>query len=86
MKKVTKMAYGQVRVHGMNSTVGPLSFGNDQDNQFGKKPYSKKLSAIIDQVRATWVIGWINLVNPVHQKRLRKVKVSLDPRNRQINL
>lgn len=45
------MAYGQVRVHGMNDKVGILSFPEEEEeNVFGRKPYSKQLAALIDEV------------------------------------
>lgn len=50
LKKVTKMAYRQVRLYGMSEKVGCLSFDVDtkQDGQFQTKPYSKKLATLID--------------------------------------
>lgn len=53
LKKVTRIAYDQVKVYGMNDAVGPLSFrpspGDEQAAEFMKKPYSKKLQGLIDQ-------------------------------------
>ena len=48
LKKVTNMAYQQIRSYGMNSTVGPLSFPGDSEGSF-TKPYSRKLQATIDE-------------------------------------
>ncbi|KAF9384555.1 AAA ATPase afg3 [Podila verticillata] len=53
LQKVTKMAYAQVATYGMDSELGPLSYGNqEKDNQF-TKPYSEKTGQLIDnQVRS----------------------------------
>ena len=34
----------------MNDAVGPLSFDVGKGNEFGGKPYSKKLATLIDMV------------------------------------
>ena len=51
LQKVTKMAYAQVRIMGMNDRVGQLSFPPNEDGEFGSKPFSKKLASIMDEVR-----------------------------------
>lgn len=50
LKRVTKMAYRQVRLYGMSEKLGLLSFDVDtqQGGGFQNKPYSKALSTIID--------------------------------------
>jgi len=50
LKRVTKMAYRQIRLYGMNETVGNLSYDVDmrQDGNAAIKPYSKALATIID--------------------------------------
>ncbi|CAG8646342.1 10177_t:CDS:1, partial [Scutellospora calospora] len=50
LQKVTKMAYAQVSVYGMNSNVGPLSFHNPNETepQF-QKPYSEETAKMIDE-------------------------------------
>jgi len=50
LKKVTNMAYRQIRLYGMNDKVGNLSFDVDirQDGNFAIKPYSKALGTVID--------------------------------------
>ncbi|VDI79957.1 spastic paraplegia 7 [Mytilus galloprovincialis] len=48
LKKISKIAYLQIKSFGMNERVGLLSFP-DEDGGFGTKPYSKKLAAIIDE-------------------------------------
>lgn len=48
LKKVTKMAYDQIRTYGMNKRIGHLSFLENQ-NMSGYKPYSKHLASIIDE-------------------------------------
>lgn len=49
LEKVTKMAYSQIREFGMNNTVGLISFSEEEIKEAGRKPYSKKLSALIDE-------------------------------------
>ncbi|GJJ68777.1 AFG3 family protein [Entomortierella parvispora] len=53
LQKVTKMAYAQVATYGMDSELGPLSYGNpEKENQF-TKPYSEQTGQLIDnQVRS----------------------------------
>ncbi|KHJ79398.1 peptidase family M41 [Oesophagostomum dentatum] len=47
LKKVTRSAYNQVKIYGMSSAVGTLSFPADDD--FKIKPFSKKLAHLMDQ-------------------------------------
>ncbi|XP_037076769.1 paraplegin-like, partial [Pollicipes pollicipes] len=50
LDKVTKMAYAQVRTYGMNEAVGLVSF---DPPGAGRRPYSRKLAALVDaEVRA----------------------------------
>ncbi|KFM66429.1 Paraplegin, partial [Stegodyphus mimosarum] len=51
LKKVTKMAYAQIKQYGMNDVIGPLSFPTEEetDNFVGKKPYSKRLARTMDE-------------------------------------
>ncbi|XP_063634046.1 paraplegin isoform X3 [Cydia splendana] len=46
LEKVTKIAYAQVRVYGMSSTVGLVSFPDLKER--GKSPFSKTLKNLID--------------------------------------
>lgn len=48
LEKVTKMAYANVKEYGMNETVGLVSFPEQESKELGRKPYSKKLSNLID--------------------------------------
>ena len=50
LRKVTKMAYDEIRLFGMNSKIGLVSFPVDKDNQFASKPYSKQTAKLIDDV------------------------------------
>lgn len=56
LEKVTKMAYAQVKEFGMSSTVGLISFPEQETKEMGKRPYSKKLANLID-LEARNVIG-----------------------------
>ena len=55
LRRVTDMAYRQVKQLGMSDVVGHLSFPHDE-NKFGNKPYSKKFAAVIDQVSDNVII------------------------------
>lgn len=47
LQKVTKIAYAQITSYGMNDKVGPLSFSDQNDQQF-QKPYSEQTGTLID--------------------------------------
>jgi spastic paraplegia protein 7 len=49
LQKVTKMAYAQVRVYGMSKSVGLVSFPEEESKEIGKRPYSKRLTALMDE-------------------------------------
>lgn len=49
LEKVTKMAYAQIREFGMNQNIGLISFTEQEIKEMGRRPYSKKLQAVIDQ-------------------------------------
>ncbi|XP_074644343.1 mitochondrial inner membrane m-AAA protease component paraplegin-like [Tubulanus polymorphus] len=50
LKRVTQLAYTQIRQYGMNNNIGPLSFDDDRSgSEFVKRPYSKKLMHLIDE-------------------------------------
>ncbi|XP_067140149.1 mitochondrial inner membrane m-AAA protease component paraplegin [Centruroides vittatus] len=51
LKKVTKMAYAQIKHFGMDPIVGLLSFPTEEEmgNFIGRKPYSKRLARTIDE-------------------------------------
>lgn len=74
LKKVTKMAYAQVKVHGMNERVGNLSFlDNGDEDQFGKKPYSKRLAALIDEESRRLVAKAYKQTEQVLQSNISKL-------------
>jgi len=50
LKKVTEMAYDQIRLMGMNEKVGLVSFPQAKDNQFIGQPYSQQTTQLIDNV------------------------------------
>ncbi|CAO3571540.1 unnamed protein product [Mortierella alpina] len=53
LQKVTKMAYAQVATYGMDSELGPLSYGSQDNKDQFTKPYSEKTGQLIDnQVRS----------------------------------
>ncbi|CAG8536600.1 10867_t:CDS:2 [Diversispora eburnea] len=49
LQKVTKMAYAQVTIYGMNPIIGPISFHNSNDSELQfQKPYSEETAKMID--------------------------------------
>ncbi|KRZ45564.1 Paraplegin, partial [Trichinella pseudospiralis] len=62
LKKVTRTAYAMIKVFGMHEKIGPLSFGRvseEREDDFQRKPYSKKLQAMMDK-EAAFLVGQIN--------------------------
>ncbi len=47
LERITKMAYGQVAIYGMNEKVGLVSFPSEE-GQFSK-PYSERTAKLIDE-------------------------------------
>ena len=50
LERVTEMAYKQVVQFGMSPAIGHVSFPLKRREGFGKRPYSKQLSKMIDEV------------------------------------
>jgi spastic paraplegia protein 7 len=54
LKRATKLAFAQIKQYGMSKTIGLISFPVDQQNpqndDFGVKPYSKRLQHMMDEV------------------------------------
>jgi spastic paraplegia protein 7 len=49
LEKVTKIAYAQIKIFGMNNNIGLVSFPDDnEENGMSEKPYSKHLQNMID--------------------------------------
>lgn len=44
------MAYAQISQYGMNDKVGNVSFPEGDSGDAGRKPYSRRLQHVIDQV------------------------------------
>ena len=47
----------------MNDKVGKISFPVKKSSEFGKKPYSDKLTRLIDEVKVTAVLDMISKDN-----------------------
>jgi spastic paraplegia protein 7 len=43
------MAYAQVRVYGMSKSVGLVSFPEEETKEVGRRPYSKRFAALMDE-------------------------------------
>ncbi|CAB3409865.1 unnamed protein product [Caenorhabditis bovis] len=69
LQKVTKSAYAQVKLYGMSSTVGPLSFPNTDG--FEIKPYSKQFGAVFDQEASL-------IVANAHQATTKLISENMD--------
>uniref|UniRef100_A0A915PK37 AAA+ ATPase domain-containing protein n=1 Tax=Setaria digitata TaxID=48799 RepID=A0A915PK37_9BILA len=85
LKKVTKSAYAQVQLYGMNKTIGPLSFpimDDSKRNELGiyRRPFSMKLQQLIDQEVSKLVSkAYFTAENilKTNEEKLRKLAVSL---------
>ncbi|KAF9172313.1 AAA ATPase afg3 [Mortierella sp. AD011] len=77
LQKVTKMAYAQVATYGMDTELGPLSYGNpEKENQF-TKPYSEQTGQLIDsQVRALIGEAFRKTMDLLTEKRADVEKVA----------
>lgn len=60
LQKVTKMAYSQVGVFGMNSAIGPMSYQEDNNETQFQKPYSEKTGSLIDDEARNLVTEALN--------------------------
>ncbi|XP_077982154.1 mitochondrial inner membrane m-AAA protease component paraplegin-like [Glandiceps talaboti] len=49
LKRVTKMAYAQIKSYGMNDKVGHVSFPEKAPNELGQKPFSQALAHLMDE-------------------------------------
>ena len=80
LERITRLAYGMVRIYGMNEKVGNLSFYDPQgENQFSK-PYSDTTAELIDsEVRLLVELVYAktkDLIN-LHREGLEKVAAKL---------
>ncbi|ORY94726.1 peptidase family M41-domain-containing protein [Syncephalastrum racemosum] len=77
LQKVTKMAYAQVATYGMNPNVGPLSYGDPNDEQRFQKPYSEATGQMIDnEVRGLVNDAYSRTVQLLTEKREDITKVA----------
>lgn len=77
LEKVTKMAYAQVKEYGMCNTVGLISFPEQETKELGRRPYSKKLSNLIDmEVRSLVATAYKKTeeVLLLHKEKLETVR------------
>ncbi|KAF9366692.1 AAA ATPase afg3 [Mortierella sp. NVP85] len=77
LQKVTKMAYAQVATYGMDTELGPLSYGNQDNKDQFTKPYSEQTGQLIDnQVRALIGQAFRKTVDLLTEKRADVEKVA----------
>lgn len=61
LQKITRMAFEACANLGMNAVIGPVSYGNDDREQF-QKPFSEKTGQMLDEE----VRKMITYVSPHH--------------------
>ena len=70
LKKVTDMAYDQIRLMGMNEKVGLVSFPRAKESQFIGQPYSQQTTQLIDDVSQPFLAVFadqIQLIEHIHR-------------------
>lgn len=77
LEKVTKIAYAQVREYGMSESVGLISFTEQEIKELGRKPFSKKMAAIIDEEARRLVAKAYKRTEDVLLKNRDKLQVVL---------
>ncbi|CAG8452751.1 7411_t:CDS:2 [Diversispora eburnea] len=78
LQKITKMAYAQISIYGMNPIIGPLSFQNpgESEPQF-QKPYSEETAKMIDdEVRKLVAIAYERTMKLLTEKKKDVEKVA----------
>ncbi|KAG5666714.1 hypothetical protein PVAND_014729 [Polypedilum vanderplanki] len=71
LEKVTKIAYAQIKVFGMNENVGLVSFPDESEGSGSEKPYSKHLQNLIDMEAR-------KLINYTYDKTEQVLRENLD--------
>lgn len=72
LQKVTKIAYSQVALFGMNPRIGTLSFDNEQSetSPLAQRPYSEETARMIDEeVRSLVAIAYERTLVLLREKR-----------------
>lgn len=81
LKKVTNMAYAQIKQYGMNPVVGHLSFPiEDNETGIGKKPFSRRLANTMDEQARLLVASAYKKTESVllaNKDKLEKLSASL---------
>ncbi|XP_070574399.1 mitochondrial inner membrane m-AAA protease component paraplegin-like isoform X2 [Ptychodera flava] len=80
LKRVTQMAYAQIRSYGMSDKVGHVSFPDQASGQFGQRPYSQALAQLIDEeARQLVARAYLHTENLLRENRdkLKRVATSL---------
>lgn len=75
----TFYAYAQIRQYGMNENIGLISFDDEETGPGSKKPFSKKLGAVIDDEARRLVAAAYKKTEEVlleNQDKLEKVSFS----------
>lgn len=76
LRKVTDIAYKFVRLFGMSSKVGNLSFGRDtEEGSFVTKPYSKSMAHLIDREASKLINECYQKVQDIIEKNKEKLEL-----------
>ncbi|XP_071540541.1 mitochondrial inner membrane m-AAA protease component paraplegin [Panulirus ornatus] len=75
LEKVTKMAYAQVRTFGFSDIVGAVSFPEEESREIGRRPYSKKLAASIDEEASRLIFAAYKKTEEVLLANMDKLKL-----------
>ena len=68
LERITKMAYSQVAIYGMNEKVGLVSYPNEEGSF--NKPYSNETARLIDdEVRNMVQLAYKRTVDLLEEKR-----------------
>jgi len=71
MERVTRMAHQQVTVFGMSEAIGPLSFGQEEDNTL-YRPYSEKTAQLIDhEVNSIVAVSYKRAVDLLEEHKVK---------------
>ncbi|XP_062511013.1 paraplegin-like [Corticium candelabrum] len=80
LRRVSELAYTQIQVFGMNSRIGHISFPLSRSSDMVKKPFSQKLSKMIDEevrLQVSQAYSHTEQVLKEHHDKLRKLALSL---------
>ncbi|XP_050691360.1 paraplegin-like [Eriocheir sinensis] len=75
LEKVTKMAYAMVRTFGFSDVVGLVSYPDEENREYGVRPYSENLDAIIDKEVSSLIFSSYKKTEEVLKANMDKLKL-----------